>query len=77
MVAFTHESGRWDVFNDRFPRCTGITKAKAGSVATSTMISEINPSDLAVLIAMAQEAQRVQLMSKSQDQTTALFIVSA
>jgi hypothetical protein len=76
LVAFTHESGRCDAFDDRFPRCAGTIKAKARWVAVSTMISNINPHDVAVLIAMAQEAQRVQSKSKSQDQRAVLFTVS-
>jgi hypothetical protein len=48
LLAFTHESGRCDVFDDRFPRCAGTIKAKARSVATITMISDINPHDVAV-----------------------------
>ncbi|KAF4628793.1 hypothetical protein G7Y89_g9355 [Cudoniella acicularis] len=39
------------------------------------MISDINPHNVAVLIAMAQEAQRIQSRSKSQDQIAVLFEV--
>jgi len=76
LLAFTHESGRCDAFDDRFPRCAGTINAKARSVTTTTMISDINPHDVAVLIAMAQEAQRVQSKSKSQDQRAVPFTVS-
>jgi len=76
LVAFTHESGRWDAFDDRFPKCAKAIKAKARSIMKTTMSSVVNPHDVAVLIAMAQEAQRIQSKSKSQDQITALFTVT-
>ena len=76
LLAVTNESGRCDAFDDRFPRCAATRKAKARLMATRTMISDINPHDVAVLIAMAQEAQRVESKSKSQDRRGALFTVS-
>jgi hypothetical protein len=80
LLAFTHESGRCDAFDDRFPRTAATRKAKARLIETRTMVSEINPHDVAVLIAMAQEAQRVESKtksnSKSQGQRAALFTAS-
>jgi hypothetical protein len=80
LIAFTHESDRCDAFENRFPGCAGIRKAKANLVTTTTDIDAYN---VAVLIAMAQEAQHVQsrskskLESESQDLTPVLFKVSA
>ena len=76
LVAFSHESSRCDQFNDRFPRCLKMIKAEARSVATTTRIWNIHPHDVAILIAMAQEAQRIQSGSKLQDQRAVLFTVS-
>lgn len=73
LIAFTHVSGRCDVFDDYFLRCAKTIKAKARS---TTMISDIHPYDVAVLIAMGQKAQRIQSESKSQDQRAVHFTVS-
>ena len=53
-----------------------MIKAEARSVATTTRILNIHPHDVAILIAMAQEAQRIQSESKSHDQRAVLFTVS-
>jgi hypothetical protein len=45
-------------------------------MGTTTMVSDINPHDVAVLIAMAQEAQRVQSKWESQNQKAVLFTTS-
>ena len=48
LVAFTHKPGYYNLFDDRFPRCAGTIKAKARSVATNTMILDINPHNVVV-----------------------------
>jgi hypothetical protein len=62
--------------DDRFPRRGGTIKAKARLVKLMTIILDINPYHVAVLIAMAQEAQHVRSKSKSRDQRAVLFRVS-
>jgi hypothetical protein len=76
LVAFTHESGRCDAFEsfESRSRCAETAEAKARPVTTATPISDINPHDVAVLITMAQEAQRIQ--SRTQDQIGLPFTVT-
>lgn len=69
LVAFTHESARCDALESRRSRFAG-----AGDVVKATHNSDIHPHDVAVLIVMAQEAQRVQ--SRTQDHRGSSFTVS-
>ncbi|PSS25701.1 hypothetical protein M430DRAFT_33312 [Amorphotheca resinae ATCC 22711] len=56
LVAFTHETERSAVFEARYPRRDVTIQARI----LAAVVSEINPHDVAILIAMAQDTQRAQ-----------------
>jgi hypothetical protein len=70
LVAFTHETERSAVFEARYPRRDVTIQARI----LAAVVSEINPHDVAILIAMAQDTQRAQ--PKPPGQGPAFFTVS-
>lgn len=75
LLAFTREYDRCDEFNRHIARSAAWRRAQGRLVVTPPTIPGINPHDVAVLLAMAQEAYRIWSKTDSQDQTGVLFTV--